>query len=245
VAELAGKTLIITGASLGIGRALALELAGIGVNLVLNARHTPALEETAAACAALGIAVRPMAGNAATSETATELFIQAQALPDFYGFIHAAGVLNPGPLLWELSPRQFQEVMESHVIAAYQLIRATVPELLKKGEGLAVFFGSGAADTYIPGIGAYCVAKAAEEHLARELAVEAPTITSFVFRPNATKTRMQRQAREAVGGGAKNLHLIFKGYKARGVLSTPEAEARALVRILINHPRSFHGAIAD
>jgi NAD(P)-dependent dehydrogenase (short-subunit alcohol dehydrogenase family) len=243
--ELAGKTLIITGASLGIGRALALELAGIGVDLVLNARHAPALEETAAACEALGIAVRPVAGNAATSGIAKELVNQALALTNFYGFIHAAGVLNPGPLLWELSPHQFQEVLESHLTAAYQLICAAVPELLKQGEGLAVFFGSGAAETHIPGIGAYCVAKAAEEHLARELAVEAPTITSFVFRPNATETRMQRQAREATGGGAENLHRIFKGYKERGKLSTPEAEARTLIRILIDHPRRFHGAVAD
>ena len=118
MAELTGKTLIITGASLGIGRALALELAGLGVNLVLNARHAPALKEAAAQCAALGIKVRPVAGNAAQSRTAKELVNQATALGSFYGFIHAAGVLNPGPLLWELSERKFQEVLESHVSAA-------------------------------------------------------------------------------------------------------------------------------
>jgi NAD(P)-dependent dehydrogenase (short-subunit alcohol dehydrogenase family) len=243
--ELTGKTLIITGASLGIGRALALELAGLGVNLVLNARHAPALEEAAAACAALGVEVRLVAGNAATPGTATELVNQAQALGGFYGFIHAAGVLHPGPLLWEMTPQEFQEVLDSHVIAAFQLIRAAVPVLLKQGEGLAVFFGSGAAEALIPGIGAYCVAKTAEEHMARELAAEAPTITSFVFRPAATETRMQRQARNSAGGGAENLHRIFGGYKERGRLATPEAEAQALVRILINHPRRFHGKIAS
>ena len=234
--ELRGKTLIITGASLGIGRALVLELAGRGVNLVLNARHAPALKDAAAAGAALGVEVRPVSGNAATSETATALVHQAQALGSFYGFIHAAGVLHPGPLLWELSERKFQEIMDSHVTAAYQLIRAAVPALLQQGEGLAVFFGSGAAATVIPGIGAYCVAKAAEEHLAQELAAEAPAITSFVFRPPATETRMQQQARKSTGGGAENLHRRFGGYKDRGELSSPEAEAQALVRILIKQP---------
>ncbi len=238
--EFRGKTLIITGASMGIGRALALELAGVGVNLVLNARHAPALEDVAAASAALGVKVCPVAGNAATSGTATKLVNQAQALGDFYGFIHAAGVLNPGPLLWEMTPQKFQEVLDSHVVAAHQLIRAAVPALLKRGEGLAVFFGSGAAEALIPGIGAYCVAKAAEEHLAQELAAEAPTITSFVFRPDATETRMQRQARKSTGGGAENLHRIFGGYQERGLLDTPEAEARALVQILKNNPRRFH-----
>lgn len=245
MATLTGKTLIITGASMGIGRALALELAGVGVNLILNARHVPALEKTAVACEARGTQARPVPGNAAKAGTAAALLRQAQDLGDFYGFIHAAGVLNPGPLLWELSPRKFKEVWESHVLAAYQLIRAAVPVLLEQGEGLAVFFGSGAADSYIPGIGAYCVAKAAEEHLARELAAEAPAITSFVFRPDATETRMQRQARKSAGGGAENLQRLFGGYKNRGLLAAPEEEARALAEILMDRPQRFHGRIAD
>ena len=109
MAELAGKTLIITGASLGIGRALALELAGLGVNLVLNARHPAPLEEAAAATASLGVLVAPVAGNAAAAGTAAALVAQAKGLGGFYGFIHAAGIVNPGPLLWELSPREFRE----------------------------------------------------------------------------------------------------------------------------------------
>ena len=176
--------------------------------------------------------------------TAPALVEQAQDLGGFYGFIHAAGVLNPGPLMWELSPKQFQEVLNSHVTSAYQLIRAAVPELLKQGEGLAVFFGSGAAEDTVPGIGAYCVAKAAEEQLARELAAETDSIISFIFRPAATETRMQRQVRTATGGGAENLRRIFGGYKDRGVLSTPEEEARALAHILMNNPRRFHGKMA-
>jgi NAD(P)-dependent dehydrogenase (short-subunit alcohol dehydrogenase family) len=242
--ELTGKTLIITGASMGIGRVLALELSGQGVNLVLNARHAPALEEVAGACAALGVRAQSVAGDAAAAQTAAKLVQQARELGSFYGFIHAAGILAPGPLLWEMPSEKFQEVLDSHVTAAYQLIRAAVPELLKQGTGLAVFFGSDAADVFIPGIGPYCVAKAAEEHLARQLAAEAPALTSFIFRPGATETRMQQQAREATGGGAETLHRIFRGYQEQGVLSTPEAEARALTRILLNNPRRFHGKIA-
>ena len=242
--ELSGKTLIITGASLGIGRALALELAGLGVNLVLNARHSPALGEATADCRDRGAKAQPVAGNAATAETVAALVTQARDLGAFYGFIHAAGLLNPGPLLWELSAQEFQEELDSHLSAAFQLTRAAVPELLKQGEGLAVFFGSGAADSFIPGLGTYCLAKAAEEHLARQLAAEATQITSFVFRPTATETRMQRQAREAIGGGAENIHQIFRGYQARGQLSTPEQESRKLVKILTTNPRLFQGKIA-
>ncbi|HEY9073440.1 MAG TPA: SDR family NAD(P)-dependent oxidoreductase [Desulfobaccales bacterium] len=59
------KTLIITGASLGMGRALALLLAREqGANLVLNARHAGPLEEVAEACRAAGVEASPVAGNA-------------------------------------------------------------------------------------------------------------------------------------------------------------------------------------
>jgi NAD(P)-dependent dehydrogenase (short-subunit alcohol dehydrogenase family) len=238
------KTLIITGASRGMGRALALELAGRGVRLVLNARHESALADAAAKCAALGAPVRHVAGNAAETKTASRLLAQALELGGFFGFIHAAGVLHPGPFLWELSEAYFKEVLESHVTAAYQLIRAALPELLRQGAGLAVFFGSGAAVSNLPGIGAYGAAKAGEEHLARQLAQEAPEITTFIFRPGVVDTRMQKQAREAKGGAAAILHRVFRGYYERGELSSPEEAARRLAEILAGDPRRYHGQTA-
>ncbi len=240
---LAGKTLILTGASHGIGRALALELARHGVHLVINARSPGPLAHVAASCAALGVQVRSLAGNAAESHVVAEMVTLAGELGNFYGFVHAAGVLHPGPLLWELPPEHFREILDSHLIAAYQLIRYAVPVLLQQGHGLAVFFGSYAAVGNLPGIGAYNVAKAAEEHLARQLAAEAPPITTLVFRPGAVETRMQEQARKAQGGGAEILHRVFRNYLARGELESPEDSAHRLVEKLLHHPRRFHGKI--
>ena len=103
--NLSDQTLIITGASLGMGRALALLLAREQrVNLILNARHAGPLEEVAAACRAAGVQARAVAGGAAREAVASRLVAEALKLGNFYGFIHAAGVLRPGPLLWELSP---------------------------------------------------------------------------------------------------------------------------------------------
>jgi NAD(P)-dependent dehydrogenase (short-subunit alcohol dehydrogenase family) len=243
MAELTGKTLIITGASRGIGRALALELAHHGVNLVLNARHQPPLAEVVAACQGLGVKVGQVAGDAAAAAVADAMVATALDLGEFYGFIHAAGVLHPGSFLWELPPERFQEILESHLLTAYQLVRAAVPPLLRRGEGLAVFFGSYAAEGNLPGIGAYNIAKRALEHLARQLAQEAPQIVSLVFRPGATETRMQEQAREAEGGAAEILHREFRGYLESGILDTPEQAARRLLKYLLNDPRRHHGRI--
>jgi NAD(P)-dependent dehydrogenase (short-subunit alcohol dehydrogenase family) len=240
---LQGKTLILTGASLGIGQALALELARQGVNLVLNARHQPFLAEAVAECENLGVTVQQVAGNAAVTVVADSMVLAALEMGEFFGFVHAAGVLYPGPFLWELPPDHFQEIWESHVVAAYQLSRAAIPHLLRQGEGLAVFFGSYAAEGNLPGIGAYNIAKRAEEHLARQLALEVPQIVSFVFRPGATETRMQEQARNAVGGAAEVLHREFRGYLKRGLLDTPEKAARRLLKFLLDDPRRYHGRI--
>jgi NAD(P)-dependent dehydrogenase (short-subunit alcohol dehydrogenase family) len=242
---LQGKTLIITGASLGIGRALALELAAHGVNLVLNARHQSSLAKAAAECASLGAKVKQIQGNAAAAVVAEAMVATALEIGEFYGFIHAAGVLHPGPLLWELSPQQFQEVLESHVVAAYQLIQAAVPPLLRQGEGLAVFFGSHAAVSNLPGIGVYNVAKAAEEHLARQLSQEAPQIVSFIFRPGVTETRMQEQAREAGGGAADIVQRHFRAYQQEGTLESPTDAARRLLKYLTDDPRRYHGRIVQ
>lgn len=243
--ELKGKTFILIGASGGIGKALALELARAGVNLVLNARRAGPLAEAARECEGLGVKVSQLRGDASESHIADSIVAEAVNLGNFYGFIHAAGVLHPGPLLWELPPAHFREVLDSHLTAGYELLRAAVPELLKRGEGLAIFSGSHAAVSNLPGTGAYNVAKAAEEHLARQLAAEAPQIVSFVFRPGATETRMQEQAQKAEGGGAPILHREFRGYHLRGELDSPAQAALNLMRLLKDDPRRFHGKIVS
>ncbi|QJB56481.1 SDR family NAD(P)-dependent oxidoreductase [Pseudodesulfovibrio sp. zrk46] len=243
--SLKNKTLVLTGASMGIGKALALELAKEGVNLVLGARSEDKLLETSAACRDLGVKAVCISGDVSTSNVAQELVQVGIEFGDFYGFIHAAGILAPGPAVWELNKTRFREVMDASVTAAHQLIRHAVPQLLWRGEGLAVFFGSGAAERAQPGIGAYCAAKAAEEHLARQLAAEAPPITTVIWRPGIVETQMQFQARNSEGHCASQLKEVFQPWKDEGLLLTPEQSARGLVDFLLNDPGKYNGKIAD
>jgi NAD(P)-dependent dehydrogenase (short-subunit alcohol dehydrogenase family) len=238
------QTLIVTGASKGIGRALASELAQNGVNLVLNARTEASLEETAADARKSRVRVLTVVGDASLADIAREMVKAALDMGEFIGFIHNAGTVHPGPFLYELSDALFEEVWRSNVLAGYRLAHFAYPELRRMGRGLAVFFGSGAAESNVEGLGAYCLSKAAEEHMARQLAAEVPEVTCFVYRPGTVETGMQRSAREAEGSGAAVLHRIFGGFKEQGILMTPETAARALVQIISNDPRRFHGRTA-
>lgn len=242
MSKITGKTLIITGASLGIGRALSLELAREGANLVLNARGVDHLRETAEECMKAGVKVEWVAGSAASEQIAARLVDKAVGTGNFYGFIHAAGVLHPGPFVWELPGERFRQIFEASVEGGFQVAKAAFPRL--PDGGVAVFFGSGAAEIAVPGLGAYCAAKAAEEHMARQLAAEAPWITTIIFRPGVVDTRMTRGAANAEGGAAENLREHFSGYAERGELLAPEVPARALTAILKGPPRRFHGKVA-
>jgi len=243
--SLRNKTLVLTGASRGIGRALALELADEGVNLVLGARSEDLLREVCRQCRKRGVKSVCISGDVSASNVAQELVSVGIEYGDFYGFIHAAGVLAPGPAIWELNKTRFQEVFDASVTAAHQLIRHAVPHLLWRGEGLAVFFGSGAADRAQPGIGAYCAAKAAEEHLARQLAAEAPPVTSIIWRPGIVETQMQQQARNSEGHSAARLQAVFRPWKEKGMLLTPEESAHGLVTFLKGDIEKYSGKVAD
>lgn len=243
--ELEGKTLLLTGASRGIGKALALELARENVNLVINARSAGPLGETREACLERGVMAEDIVGDAAEAKTVAAMVEKAKSMGGIHGFIHAAGVLQPGPTIWELEEHDFQTVFQANVHAAFVMIRHCLPVLLEQGHGLAVFFGSGAAEKIQPGIAAYCAAKAAEEHLARQLAAEAPQITTFVYRPGIVETRMQAQGRQASGGAADDLQKVFKSWKEKGLLISPEESAKALVRLFASDSRRLHGRIWD
>ena len=131
--------------------------------------------------------------------------------------------------------------MEASYHGALGLIRAAVPHLLPREDGLAVFFGSGAAERNQVGIGVYCAAKAAEEFIARQLAAETRRVAAFIYRPSVAETRMQRQAREAAGGAAEQVRRHFRAYQAQGRLLSPEQAAAALIRALMGDPRALHG----
>jgi NAD(P)-dependent dehydrogenase (short-subunit alcohol dehydrogenase family) len=236
--------MIITGASRGIGRALALDLAARGVNVVLNARSAEPLELMAEYCRDMDVQAIAIPGNAADYNICQGLVAAAVDMGHFAGFVHAAAAFKPGPYVSEITPEEFDAVFDQ-VKAAHRLTRAAYPILVKQGFGLAVFFGSGAADIVQPGIGSYCAAKAAMHRLMMNIAGEQPEVTCLAYRPGIVETHMQQAARQAEGGGAANLHTVFRAWKDKGELLTPEESAKALADLMTTDPGRFHGKVAS
>ena len=166
---------LVTGASRGLGRALALALARRGARLSLCARGEAALEAVAAECRALGADVLVVAGDvadAADRERLVALTLDRFGRVDV--LVNNASTLGPTPLplLADTDPDAFDLVLLVNLSAPFRLARALAGGMLLRGSGLIVNVSSDAAVAGYPGWGAYSAAKAGLDGLTRVWAEE-------------------------------------------------------------------------
>jgi NAD(P)-dependent dehydrogenase (short-subunit alcohol dehydrogenase family) len=194
------KTAIVTGASRGLGLALAKALAERGWRLVIDARGAAALE---AAREELAAAVREASVVAATSVIAVpgdiadeahrrELVAAAGEPIDLV--VNNASLLGPSPLppVAELAPADLEEILSANVIGPLGLIRLALPHIPEGGRILNVT--SDAAVEPYEGWGGYGASKAALDQLTRILAAERPDLRVYAVDPGDMRTRMHQDA---------------------------------------------------
>jgi NAD(P)-dependent dehydrogenase (short-subunit alcohol dehydrogenase family) len=194
VGRLAGKIALITGASRGIGAAVAERFAGEGVHLVLVARTVGGLEET-------DDRVRTAGGSATLVPFDLRDFIKIDelgaALYERYGRLdiligNAAefGVFSP---LGHIDPDVWSEVLDLNLTANWRLIRATDPLLRMAPSGRAVFVTSRLARDALPYYGAYAVSKAGLETMVRIYAGEIArtAVRVNLIDPGIARTRLR------------------------------------------------------
>jgi NAD(P)-dependent dehydrogenase (short-subunit alcohol dehydrogenase family) len=194
---LAGQVALVTGASRGLGAAIAIELARLGARVVITARSQAGLEETDDAIRAQGREATLLPFDLADSEA---LDMLGPSIHQSFGRLDilvsnagSLGVLTPVP---HILPKDWAEVLAVNVTASWRLIRSCAPLLLAAPGGRAVFLTSAAARAPRAYWGAYGATKAAMEHLVLTWAEETRTtrLRANLFDPGPVATRMRAQA---------------------------------------------------
>lgn len=165
-----GRVALVTGASQGIGRSIALVLAEEGADLVLVARRRPGLDAVAAEVEALGRRAVVVPGDVTTAEGTTAI---AAAALDAFGavdiLVNNAGKGSPKPLL-ELTADDWQASLELNLLGAVRLSMALVPQMRERGWGRIVNISSRVGREPDPYFAPYGAAKAALINVSKSFA---------------------------------------------------------------------------
>jgi NAD(P)-dependent dehydrogenase (short-subunit alcohol dehydrogenase family) len=169
------RGVLITGASKGLGRALAGELARRGARLVLVARGAEALERAAAEIRAQGGEAHALAFDIGDKASIYPLAGAAQALLGRVdAVVHAASALGASPLtpLADTACEDLERALAVNLVGPFRLTKALLGPMALQGDGLVVHVTSDASVEGYPTWGAYGVSKAGLDHLGRVWAVE-------------------------------------------------------------------------
>jgi NAD(P)-dependent dehydrogenase (short-subunit alcohol dehydrogenase family) len=170
-----GATALVTGASRGLGRALARRLAARGVKLVLVARGRRELDAVVAEIRAAGGEAHGVVADIADKQAIYPLAHQAAALVGPIDvLVHNASTLGPTPLrlLLDSDCEDLEAVLQTNLVGPFRLTKILAGAMALRGGGVVVHVSSDAAVEAYPTWGLYSVAKAAQDHLSRVFAAE-------------------------------------------------------------------------
>jgi len=186
---------IVTGASRGLGRALATALADRGYSLVVDARDSLALEEARQDLESRGARVVALPGSVTDSAHRRALVSAAWDLGGLDLLVNNASLLGPSP-----QPRLdaypldvLEAVFRVNVVGPLGLVQLALPMLIESGGTIVDVTSDAAVESY-EGWGGYGSSKAALEQLSNVLAAEQPGIRVYWFDPGDMRTQMHQEA---------------------------------------------------
>ena len=191
--SMTGKTAVVTGGSRGIGRAICLELARRGANVVFSyAGNTAAAEKTLAELKELGVEARAIQGNVADPAAAKTLIDTAvKELGGIHILVNNAGITRDG-LAMAMKEEDFDAVIETNLKGAFLCMKAAIRPMMKARYGRIVNLSSVVALRGNPGQVNYCASKAGLIGMTKSLAKEmgARGITVNAVAPGYISTDM-------------------------------------------------------
>ncbi|NVK44678.1 MAG: SDR family oxidoreductase [Rhodobacteraceae bacterium] len=192
MSEVAGKTVVITGASRGIGEAAARLFAASGAKVALLARSKDAITKIAEEIGPNAVAV-PCDISSYTAIDAAMSAVESQLGPIDI-LINNAGVIDPIGDLKACDPEAWGRLIDINVKGVFYAMRRVVPEMVARGSGTVLTISSGAAHNPVEGWSAYCSSKAGAAMLTSMLDLEerANGIRVMGLSPGTVATQMQR-----------------------------------------------------
>ena len=191
--DMTGKSVLITGASRGIGAQAARVFAAAGANVALLARSQDAIADLAGEIGAKAIAIPCNVARFSEVSSAVETTLAAFGRLDV--LINNAGVVEPISHLTAADPDDWGQVIDINLKGVFYGMRAAVPAMKATGGGSVLTISSGAAHNVIEAWSSYCASKAAVNMLNQCLHKEeaANGIRAIGLSPGTVATQMQRE----------------------------------------------------
>ncbi|MFF2625120.1 SDR family oxidoreductase [Kitasatospora griseola] len=242
------RTVVVTGATSGIGRATALDLAAHGFRVIATARTAEKAGKLTAAAAEAGLDLRTVLLDVTDPASCQDAFaeIDEQTGGGPWALVNNAGVLVPGAVE-DVAEADARRVLEVNLLGAARLTRLVLPGMTRRGGGRIVQISSVAGRVSTPFNGWYCASKHALEALTDALRCEvaARGVRVSLIEPGCVDTPMFTDAR-AVPTPADSVHAT--AYAAtRRLLALhrplpPDRVARTVRRALLaRRPRARYG----
>jgi len=233
---------IVTGASRGLGAAVARWLAVVGAGVTLVARSGGDLDRVAEELERLS--GKPLVCKADVSDYVACQTVVERTMERFGridSLVNNAGIIQPIAAVAECDPAAWRYSIDVNLIGPFNLTRAALSHL-RKQNGRIVNVSSGAATQALANVSAYCAGKAALNHFTRVLAAEESDLTALTVRPGVVDTAMQAFIREA-GPKAMPAEQVdyYQQLKDHGQLEAPETPARSIAWLALHAPRQFSG----
>jgi NAD(P)-dependent dehydrogenase (short-subunit alcohol dehydrogenase family) len=230
-----GKTALVTGASRGIGAAVALALAQRGIAPALAVRKPEAAHDVASAVRKLGVPCLVLRCDVASADDVRQA---VGAMLDSWGRLDAvinnAGQIEPIGHVDHTEPAAWAKAIQVNLLGAYHVIHAALPSLLR-AKGAVVNVSTGAAHAPREGWSAYCSSKAALAMLTRCVAHEygAAGVAAYGLQPGLVDTDMQVRIR---GSGMNEISKV-----PQDKLAPPERSAGVIAWLADQRPTDLLG----
>ncbi len=173
--DLSGKVAVVTGSSRGIGRAIAERLAEHGAKVVVSSRKAEACKEVADAINKKHGKDRAVVipANISSKDDLKNLVEETNKKLGKIDILVCNAAANPyfGPLS-DIQDDQFRKILDNNILSNHWLAQLVSPQMIKRKEGSIIIVSSIGGLRGSPVLGAYCISKAADFQLARNLAVE-------------------------------------------------------------------------